>query len=72
MTPIPQLAERDSMARLLVDRIGEIHDAVLRIRDLKSQVQGFVTRTKEADTARRPSRISAARSRRRSSRSTRA
>jgi photosystem II stability/assembly factor-like uncharacterized protein len=51
VTPVVQLAERDSIARLLVDRIGEIHDAVLRIRDLKSQVQGFVTRTKDADSA---------------------
>ncbi|MBK8059378.1 MAG: hypothetical protein IPK33_16430 [Gemmatimonadetes bacterium] len=39
------------MANLLVTRIGEIHDAVLRVRDLKTQVQGFVTRTKDADSA---------------------
>jgi len=50
-TPMPQLVERDSVANLLVTRIGEIHDAVLRVRDLKTQVQGFVTRTKEADSA---------------------
>jgi hypothetical protein len=43
--------EQDSIARLLVGRIGEIHDAVLRLRDLKTQVQGFVTRTKDADSA---------------------
>jgi photosystem II stability/assembly factor-like uncharacterized protein len=46
-----QVAERDSIANLLVARIGEIHDAVLRIRDVKSQVQGFVTRTKDAPNA---------------------
>ncbi len=46
-----QIAERDSLAKLLVTRIGEIHDAVLRVRDLKTQVQGFVTRTKDADSA---------------------
>ena len=46
-----QVAERDSVAQLLVRRIGEIHDAVLRVRDLKTQVQGFVTRTKDADSA---------------------
>ncbi len=51
VTPIPQLAERDSVANLLVSRISEIHDAVLRVRDLKTQVQGFVTRTKDADSA---------------------
>jgi photosystem II stability/assembly factor-like uncharacterized protein len=51
VTPMPQLVERDSVARLLVTRIGEIHDAVLRVRDLKTQVQGFVTRTKDADSA---------------------
>ncbi len=51
VTPMPQLVERDSLARLLVSRIGEIHDAVLHVRDLKTQVQGFVTRTKDADSA---------------------
>lgn len=49
--PAAQVAERDSVANLLVSRIGEIHDAVLRIRDLKTQVQGFVTRTRDADSA---------------------
>lgn len=45
--PIPAavLAERDSIATLLVARISEMHDAVLRVRDLKAQVQGIVTRT---------------------------
>jgi hypothetical protein len=46
-----QIAERDSVAQLLVRRIGEMHDAVNRIRDVKAQVQGFVTRTKDADSA---------------------
>ncbi|MGQ0648237.1 MAG: WD40/YVTN/BNR-like repeat-containing protein [Gemmatimonadaceae bacterium] len=46
-----QVAERDSVANLLVQRIGEMHDAVNRIRDVKTQVQGFVTRTKDADSA---------------------
>ena len=41
------VAERDSIANLLSTRIAEIHDAVLRVRDLKTQVQGFVTRAKE-------------------------
>lgn len=52
VTPLAQVAEQDSISRLLISRIGEIHDAVLRVRDLKSQVQGFVTRTKDADSAR--------------------
>ena len=51
VTPMAQLVERDSVSRLLVTRIGEIHDAVLRVRDLRTQVQGFVTRTKDADSA---------------------
>ena len=49
-TPV-QVAERDSVANLLVQRIGEMHDAVIRVRDVKAQVQGFVTRTKDADSA---------------------
>jgi photosystem II stability/assembly factor-like uncharacterized protein len=47
-----QVAERDSVANLLVQRIGEMHDAVIRVRDVKAQVQGFVTRTKDLDSAR--------------------
>jgi hypothetical protein len=39
------------VANLLVCRIGEIHEAVNRVRDLKTQVQGFVTRTRDADSA---------------------
>jgi photosystem II stability/assembly factor-like uncharacterized protein len=43
--PAAVLAERDSIAHLLARRISEMHDAVLRIRDLKAQVEGIVTRT---------------------------
>lgn len=46
-----QVAERDSVANVLVGRISEMHEAVNRVRDIKSQVQGFVTRTKDADSA---------------------
>lgn len=46
-----QVAERDSVANVLIQRIGEMHDAVNRIRDIKTQVQGFVTRTTDADSA---------------------
>ena len=50
-TPASVVAERDSLATLLSTRISEIHDAVLRLRDVKTQVQGFVTRTVTAPTA---------------------
>ena len=47
LEPVPAAvaAERDSLANVLVARIGEIHDAVLRVRDLKAQVTGIMTRT---------------------------
>ena len=47
LDPIPAtvLAERDSIANLLVTRIGEIHDAVVRVRDVRTQVTGIITRT---------------------------
>jgi photosystem II stability/assembly factor-like uncharacterized protein len=47
LEPIPAavVAERDSIANVLVLRISEIHDAVLRVRDIKTQVTGIVTRT---------------------------
>ena len=45
--PARVVAERDSVANLLSNRINEIHEAVLRLRDLKTQVQGYVTRAKE-------------------------
>lgn len=48
---VAQVAQRDSLANTIVQRIGEMHDAVLRIRDVKQQVQGFVTRTKDVDSA---------------------
>ncbi len=44
--PAAVVAERDSLANLLSARITDIHDAVLRLRDLRSQVQGVVTRAK--------------------------
>lgn len=49
--PPSVIAERDSIANLLSHRIGEIHEAVLRVRDLRTQVQGFVTRAKEVSAA---------------------
>jgi hypothetical protein len=48
---VAQVAERDSVANVILQRIGEMHDAVLRVRDVKSQIQGVITRTKEADSA---------------------
>ena len=49
--PATIVAERDSIATLLSTRIAEIHDAVLRVRDLRTQVAGFTTRTKDASNA---------------------
>ena len=49
--PPSVIAERDSIANLLSHRIGEIHEAVLRVRDLRTQVQGFVARAKEVSAA---------------------
>ncbi len=51
--PAAAVAERDSLTNLLFDRINEVHDAVLRVRDVKAQVQGYVMRAKDiagADT----------------------
>ena len=47
LTPVAPavLAQRDSIARLLSDRISEMSNAVLRLRDFKSQVGGIITRT---------------------------
>ncbi len=47
--PVAVIAERDSIATLLAARIAEIHDAVLRVRDVRTQVQGYVTRAKETN-----------------------
>ncbi len=56
-TPVALVAERDSVANLLSTRINDIHESVLRLRDVKSQVQGFVTRAKETSA---PDTIAAA------------
>lgn len=39
------LVVRDSIARTLSTRIGEIHDYVLRLRDIRTQTQGIVQRS---------------------------
>jgi hypothetical protein len=49
--PAAVVAERDSLATLLSNRIGEIHDAVVRVRDLRTQVNGVVTRVAGAPGA---------------------
>lgn len=46
--PVSVVAERDSLANLLANRISEIHDAVVRLRDVRAQVQSFTSRAKEA------------------------
>ncbi len=45
--PLSVIAERDSVANLLASRINEIHESVLRLRDVKTQVQGYVARARE-------------------------
>jgi len=49
--PLSVIAERDSVANLLSSRINEIHESVLRLRDVKAQVQGYVARAKETSAA---------------------
>ena len=44
----PVIAERDSVSALISDRIREIHDAVLRLRDTKGQVQAALARSRDA------------------------
>jgi photosystem II stability/assembly factor-like uncharacterized protein len=46
-----EVAARDSLTRALNARIGEIHDALLRIRDVKEQVSRFADRAKDAPNA---------------------
>lgn len=46
-----EVAARDTMSRAIVARIGEIHDALVRIRDVKDQVTRFTDRAKEAPNA---------------------
>ncbi|MFO0270815.1 MAG: VPS10 domain-containing protein [Gemmatimonadota bacterium] len=45
------LAARDSMANIVAGRLGEVHDAVLRVRDLKQQVTNAIARATEAANA---------------------
>ncbi len=49
--PAVAIAERDSVSALIADRIREIHDAVLRLRDTKGQVNGALTRGRDATNA---------------------
>lgn len=46
-----EIAARDSLARAINARVGEIHDALIRLRDVKTQVTSFVDRTKDAPNA---------------------
>lgn len=49
--PAAVVAERDAMSATIADRIREIHDAVLRLRDTRTQVQGALARGREASNA---------------------
>ncbi|AHG88653.1 glycosyl hydrolase BNR repeat-containing protein [Gemmatirosa kalamazoonensis] len=46
-----EVAARDSIMRALNARVGEIHDALIRLRDVKEQVSRFVDRAKDAPNA---------------------
>jgi hypothetical protein len=50
-TPPAEVAARDSLTRAMNARIGEIHDALLRVHDAKEQVARFVDRAKDAPNA---------------------
>jgi len=50
-TPATEVAARDSIARAINARITEIHDALLRLRDVREQVSSFVERSKESPAA---------------------
>jgi len=45
------VAARDSLARAIDARIGEIHDDVLRLRDVRTQVQSIVEHTRTLPAA---------------------
>jgi photosystem II stability/assembly factor-like uncharacterized protein len=49
--PAVAIAERDSVSNVIAERIREIHDAVLRLRDTKGQVQGALVRGRDATNA---------------------
>ncbi|MDB4887485.1 MAG: glycosyl hydrolase repeat-containing protein [Gemmatimonadetes bacterium] len=46
-----EVATRDSLARAINTRIGEIHDALLQLRDVKDQVTRFADRAKDSPAA---------------------
>ncbi len=50
-TDAAEVAARDSLSRAIVARVKEIHESVLRLRDVKEQVQKIVERTKDAEQA---------------------
>lgn len=53
LAPVPAAvaAARDSLQRTIATRIGEMHDQVLSLRDLRTQVQGVVSRVKDVPLA---------------------
>lgn len=49
--PAVAVAERDSVSAVIAERIREIHDAVLRLRDTRSQVTTAMSRGRDATNA---------------------
>lgn len=44
-----EVASRDTMSRAIVARVKDIHESVLRLRDVNEQITKIVERTKDAD-----------------------
>jgi len=46
-----EVAARDSLSRVIVARMSEIHDALLRVRDVKEQIGTFIEHAKDVPTS---------------------
>jgi photosystem II stability/assembly factor-like uncharacterized protein len=46
---VAEIAARDTLSRAIVARVREIHESVLRLRDVKEQIDKVVDRTKDTD-----------------------
>jgi photosystem II stability/assembly factor-like uncharacterized protein len=46
---VAEIAARDTLSRAIIARVKEIHESVLRLRDVKEQIDKIVDRTKDAE-----------------------
>ncbi len=51
VTTPAEVAARDSLTRAINARVGEIHESLIRLRDVRAQVSSFVDRSKETPVA---------------------